>query len=361
MKKRKEKTEAANNVTPEEERLFVSLRAQTWNEFQGQKGVKESLQIAIKAAKKRGEAMEHVLLYGPPGLGKTTLAYLIGREMGVNVRVTSGPALERAGDLASILTNLEKGDILFIDEIHRLNTVVEETLYPAMEEYALDIVLGKGPAARTVRLELPQFTIVGATTRAGLLSSPMRDRFGLIARLPYYTQKDLEHIIVRAAQKLKIPIRPNAVTELAKRSRGTPRVALRLLKRVRDVAQVEGEGTVSEEILVRSLTLLDIDPLGLDASDRRLIATIIEKFEGGPVGIETIAAALSEDIGTVEDVLEPYLIQMGLLKRTARGRIATPKAYEHVKKVIPNAAKQQNLFSDTKKRSKKSLSIRNVS
>jgi len=353
MVKKQNKNQTSEPLSPEEEHLFVSLRAQSWDEFQGQKGVKESLQIAIKAAKKRGEAMEHVLLYGPPGLGKTTLAYLIGHEMGVSVRVTSGPALERAGDLASILTNLEKGDVLFIDEIHRLNSVVEETLYPAMEEYALDIVLGKGPAARTVRLELPQFTIVGATTRAGLLSGPMRDRFGLIARLSYYMQKDLERIIVRAAQKLKIPIRENAIAELAKRSRGTPRIALRLLKRVRDVAQVEGEGTVSETILLRSLALLDIDPLGLDASDRRLITTIIEKFEGGPVGVETISAALSEDIGTVEDVLEPYLIQMGFIKRTARGRIATPKAYEHVKLIMPHAAKQQYLFSDTKKQGRK--------
>lgn len=341
-----------DSVTPEEERLFVTLRAQTWEEYQGQKGVKESMRIAIKAAKKRREAMEHVLLYGPPGLGKTTLAYIIGREMGVNVRVTSGPALERAGDLAAILTNLEKGDILFIDEIHRLNAVVEETLYPAMEEYALDIVLGKGPSARTVRLELPQFTIVGATTRIGLLSSPMRDRFGLIARLSYYAEKDLERIITQAAKKLNIPIHENAKAELAKRSRGTPRVALRLLKRVRDVAQVEGKGIVTEEILVRALTLLDIDPLGLDASDRRFITTIIEKFEGGPVGVETISAALSEDIGTVEEVLEPYLIQTGLLKRTSRGRVVTPIAYTHVGKIRPVTNEQQMLVSDSTARRK---------
>jgi Holliday junction DNA helicase RuvB len=336
-----DKTSDISVVTPEEERLFVTLRAQTWDEYQGQRGVKENLRIAIKAAKKRGEAMEHVLLYGPPGLGKTTLAYLIGREMGANVRVTSGPALERAGDLAAILTNMEKGDILFIDEIHRLNVVVEETLYPAMEEYALDIVLGKGPAARTVRLELPQFTIVGATTRIGLLSSPMRDRFGLIARLTFYNQNELERIITRAARKLKIPINPKATVELARRSRGTPRVALRLLKRVRDVAQVEGEGTVSEEILVRSLALLDIDPLGLDASDRRFLTTIIDKFEGGPVGLETISAALSEDIGTVEEVLEPYLIQIGFLKRTSRGRMVTPMAFTHIGKAKPQDPQQQ--------------------
>jgi Holliday junction DNA helicase RuvB len=255
--------------------------------------------------------------------------------MGVNVRVTSGPALERAGDLASILTNLEPGDILFIDEIHRMSKAVEETLYPAMEDYALDIVMGKGPSARTLRLDLPRFTIVGATTRIGLLSSPMRDRFGVIARLPFYKPEELQSIIGKAAKKLHVDIDMHARQELAKRSRGTPRIALRLLKRVRDVAQVEGTGNITPEILNNSLSMLEVDAAGLDGSDRRLLVTIIETFEGGPVGLDTLAAALSEDIGTVEEVLEPYLMQMGFLKRTTRGRIATPTAYTHLGKIAP--------------------------
>lgn len=316
-------------VTPEEETLFTSLRASSWDEFEGQESVKRSLKIALSAAKKRKEAVEHILMYGPPGLGKTTMAHIIGKELGVNVRVTSGPALERAGDLASILTNLEPKDILFIDEIHRLNKVVEETIYPAMEDFALDIVVGKGPAARTLRLDLPPFTIVGATTRIGLLSAPMRDRFGVVSRLNFYNPKELEVIIEHAAVKLHIPIHTHAKQELARRSRGTPRIALRLLKRVRDVAQVEGNGEITEEILQSALDMLEVDPMGLDGSDRRLLMVIIEKFSGGPVGIETIAAALSEDIGTVEEVLEPYLMQIGFLKRTPRGRMATQKAYQH--------------------------------
>lgn len=316
--------------SPEEEKLFTSLRASSWEEFAGQVAVKEHLRIAISAAKKRKEPIEHILLYGPPGLGKTTLAHIIGREMEVNVRVTSGPAIERAGDLAAILTNLEPKDILFIDEIHRLNKVVEETLYPAMEDFALDIVVGKGPAARTVRLELPPFTIVGATTRIGLLSSPMRDRFGVITRLSFYEPKDLEYIILRAAQKLHIAIDANAKHHLAIRSRGTPRIALRLLKRVRDVAQVEGTGIIDEPILTRALDMLRIDPMGLDSSDKRYLEAIINKFEGGPVGIETIAAALSEDIGTIEEVVEPYLLQIGFIKRSARGRVVTEKAKSHL-------------------------------
>lgn len=333
----------SESVTPEEQKLFTSLRASSWPEFAGQIQVKRALHIAIAAALKRKEPLEHILLYGPPGLGKTTLAHLIGKELGVNVRVTSGPAIERAGDLAAILTNLEPNDILFIDEIHRLNKVVEETLYPAMEDYALDIVLGKGPAARTLRLDLPPFTIIGATTRVGLLSSPMRDRFGVVARLSFYEPKEIEEILDRAASKLKVELDATARRELAKRSRGTPRIALRLLKRVRDVAQVEGDGTIKEPILHHSLALFEVDSMGLDNSDRRLLTVLIDKYAGGPVGIETIAAALSEDIGTVEEVLEPYLMQIGFLKRTPRGRSATPAAFKHLGKT-PTKKQQEELF-----------------
>lgn len=323
-------------VTPEEEVLLTSLRAKAWDEFFGQKNIKESLKIAISAAKKRQEALEHVLLYGPPGLGKTTLSHLIAKEMGSNIRVTSGPAIERAGDLASILTNLEKGDILFIDEIHRLNKVVEETLYPAMEDYCLDIIIGKGPSARTLRLDLPQFTIVGATTRVGLLSAPLRDRFGVVHRLTFYDPSELEEIVFRASEKLKVVIDKESIKEISKRARGTPRIALKLLKRARDFASVRGNGKIIKELTMDALKMLDVDPLGLDESDRRLLLSIIEKHNGGPVGVETVASTIAEDVGTIEEVLEPYLLQIGFIKRTPRGRMATKAAYDHLNKSYPH-------------------------
>ncbi len=340
QQEKKEKTD------PEEEKLFTSLRASDWQEFIGQEKLKQSLTVTITAAKKRKEPIEHILLYGPPGLGKTTMAHLIAKEMGSNIRVTSGPAIERAGDLASILTNLEPHDVLFIDEIHRLSKVVEETLYPAMEDFALDIVIGKGPSARTLRLELPQITIIGATTRIGMVSSPLRDRFGVVQRLSFYSPEDLSKIITNGAKKLKLPIKQEAILEVAKRSRGTPRIALRLLKRVRDYAQVHGDkdGTVSGILLKEALELLEVDPLGLDDSDKRLLLTIIDKFNGGPVGIETLAATLSEDIGTIEDVIEPYLMQIGFLKRTTRGRVVTEAVYTHLNKIPPKNIQQESLF-----------------
>ncbi len=317
-------------VPREEDQAFDrAIRPKTLGDFIGQSKVKQQMSIFITAARNRAEALDHVLIFGPPGLGKTTLAHIVANEMKVNLRQTSGPVLERPGDLAAILTNLEPNDVLFVDEIHRLSPVVEEVLYPALEDFQLDIMIGEGPAARSIKLDLPPFTLVGATTRAGLLTSPLRDRFGIVQRLEFYSTEELEQIAERSARILNLELEPLGGRQIAGRARGTPRIVNRLLRRVRDYAEVEADGVVTESVAISAMDMLDVDPNGFDAMDRRLLQTIIEKFDGGPVGIESLAAALAEERGTIEDVLEPYLIQQGFMMRTARGRVATRNAYMH--------------------------------
>lgn len=324
--------------------IDVSLRPKTLDEYIGQTQVKENLRIFTEAALNRNEALDHVLLYGPPGLGKTTLANIIANEMKVGIRTTSGPAIERQGDLVALLTNLEPGDILFIDEIHRLRRPIEEVLYPAMEDGVVDIMIGKGPGARSVRLDLPPFTLVGATTRVGMLTSPLRDRFGVISRLEFYSEEDLKTIACRAASILQIAIDEAGALEIAKRARGTPRVANRLLKRVRDYAEVRADGIITNQVAKQALELFEVDELGLDRVDRDLLLTIVEKFAGGPVGVETLAAAINEEVDTIEDVYEPYLMQIGYLQRTPRGRVATARAYQHLGIPLPEGTRQEQLF-----------------
>ena len=328
----------------DEESQDRAIRPKRLADYVGQKPVKEQLEIFVGAARARGEALDHVLIFGPPGLGKTTLANILATELGVNLRQTSGPVLERPGDLAALLTNLQPRDVLFIDEIHRLSPVVEEVLYPAMEDYQLDIMIGEGPAARSIKLSLPPFTLVGATTRAGLLTSPLRDRFGIVQRLEFYGVDDLTHIVQRSAGILGAPLVGEGARRIAERARGTPRIANRLLRRVRDFAEVKGDGTVDAGIAIAALDLLEVDPAGLDNLDRKFLGTIIEKFDGGPVGIESLAAAIGEERGTLEDVIEPFLIQQGLLMRTARGRIVTSAAYRHFGLVAPERSGSGSLF-----------------
>jgi holliday junction DNA helicase RuvB len=331
-------------ASPNEEAIERALRPKLLQEYVGQAKTREQLEIFISAAKKRGEALDHVLLFGPPGLGKTTLSHIIAHELGVNLRQTSGPVLEKPKDLAALLTNLEKNDVLFIDEIHRLSPVVEEILYPALEDYQIDIMIGEGPAARSIKLDLQPFTLVGATTRAGMLTNPLRDRFGIVARLEFYSPEELARIVKRSAGLLKAPLDEQGGIEIAKRSRGTPRVANRLLRRVRDYADVKGNGQITQEIAHKALAMLDVDPLGFDVMDRKLLEALIHRFDGGPVGLDNIAASIGEERDTIEDVIEPYLIQQGYLQRTPRGRVATLAAFRHLGVAPPKSAGE--LFSE---------------
>jgi Holliday junction DNA helicase RuvB len=333
--------------SPSEEALERALRPKTLADYVGQPRVREQLEIFVTAARNRREALDHLLLFGPPGLGKTTLAHIVAAEMGVNLRQTSGPVLERAGDLAALLTNLEKNDVLFIDEIHRLSPVVEEILYPALEDFQIDIMIGEGPAARSIKLDLQPFTLVGATTRAGMLTNPLRDRFGIVARLEFYDVPDLTRIVRRSAGLLQAPIDEAGATEIARRSRGTPRIANRLLRRVRDYAEVKASGHIDARVADAALTMLDVDPIGLDTMDRRLLEAVIHKFSGGPVGVDNLAAAIGEERETIEDVLEPYLIQQGFLQRTPRGRIASPAAWRHFGLAAPARGGSTDLFDGT--------------
>ena len=335
---------SAGAVSKSEEQLERALRPKMLQEYVGQAKAREQLEIFIGAARKRGEALDHVLLFGPPGLGKTTLSHIIAAELGVNLRQTSGPVLEKPKDLAALLTNLEANDVLFIDEIHRLSPVVEEILYPALEDYQIDIMIGEGPAARSIKLDLQPFTLVGATTRAGMLTNPLRDRFGIVARLEFYTPEELARIVTRSAGLLGAPIDAPGAQEIANRSRGTPRIANRLLRRVRDYAEVKGDGQITQEMARKALSMLDVDPRGFDVMDRKLLEAVVHRFDGGPVGVDNIAASIGEDAGTIEDVIEPYLIQQGYLQRTPRGRIATKAAYAHLGLVQPQSA--GGLFGD---------------